>query len=250
MKMLQALFAAYCFIFFTAYPPALSAGEFDWPLERITDKIYAIYGPFDLPNPENRGFRNTAVIVLTTDGVVVFDLGGSAWAGERIAEKIKTLTDEPIVAVFNSHVHGDHWLGNEGVRKVYPAAVIYGHPKMKARVEGTDGPRWLDLINRVTEGKAGGSKVVAPDKVVNNGDVIEIGDTRFRIYHTGPAHTDNDIFIEIVGENALFTGDVVRNQFLGMMEEDASFKDSHQSMRIECYSGASICYRNRLLVEA
>jgi glyoxylase-like metal-dependent hydrolase (beta-lactamase superfamily II) len=114
MKMLQALFAAYCFIFFTAYPPALSAGEFDWPLERITDKIYAIYGPFDLPNPENRGFRNTAVIVLTTDGVVVFDPGGSAWAGERIAEKIKTLTDEPIVAVFNSHVHGDHWLGNEG----------------------------------------------------------------------------------------------------------------------------------------
>jgi len=224
MKTIQALFIVTLCIFFTASPLAVSAGEFDWPLVRVTDKIYAIYGPFDLPNPENRGFRNTVVIVLTTAGVVLFDPGGSAWAGERIVERIKSLTDEPVVAVFNSHAHGDHWLGNEGVKKAYPAAVIYGHPGMKARVEGADGARWLDLINRVTEGKAGGEKIVAPDKVVNDGDVIDIGDTKFRIYHTGPAHTDNDISIEIVGEDALFTGDVVRNQFLGMMEGDASFK--------------------------
>ena len=30
--------------------------------------------------------------------------------------------------------------------------------------------------------------------------------------------------IEIVGENILFTGDVIRNGMLGIMEEDASFK--------------------------
>lgn len=224
MKSIQALFLTSIFVFFAASPLDGRAGEFDWPLEQITDKIYAIYGPFDLPNTENRGFRNTVVIVLTAKGVVVFDPGGSAWAGERIVERIKAVTEEPIVAVFNSHAHGDHWLGNEGVKKSYPATVIYGHPKMKAKAEGADGERWFDLINRVTEGKAGGKKIVAPDKAVNDGDVIEVGDTRFRIYHTGPAHTDNDISIEIVGENALFTGDVVRNQFLGIMEEDASFK--------------------------
>jgi len=224
MKMIHTLYIVTIFTFLTVAPSAVSAAGFDWPLERITDRIYAIYGPFDLPDPENRGFRNTVVIVLTTAGVVLFDPGGSAWAGERIVEKIKSLTDEPVVAVFNSHAHGDHWLGNEGVKKHYPSAVIYGHPNMKARVEGADGKRWLDMINRVTEGKAGGEKIVAPDKTVNDGDEINIGDTKLRIYHTGPAHTDNDISIEIVGENALFTGDVVRNQFLGMMEQDASFK--------------------------
>jgi len=223
MKTIQALFIVTIFIFFSVSPIAVSAGDFDWPLERITDRIYAIYGPFDLPNPENRGFRNTVVIVTTTGGVVLFDPGGSAWAGERIVERVKALTDEPVVAVFNSHAHGDHWLGNEGVKKVYPSAVIYGHPKMKAKVEGANGEYWFNLINRVTEGRAGGKKIIAPDKTVNDGDVIDIGDTKFRIYHTGPAHTDNDIAIEVVGEDALFTGDVVRNQFLGMMEEDASF---------------------------
>lgn len=224
MKTIRTLFITTACILCTAVSAAVSAGEFDWPLERITDRIYAIYGPFDLPDPENRGFRNTAVIVLTSAGVVLFDPGGSEWAGEQIVDKVGTLTGKPVVAVFNSHAHGDHWLGNEGVKKHYPSAVIYGHPNMKARVEGQDGKRWLDLINRVTDNRANGGTVVGPDNTVNDGDVINIGDTAFRIYHTGPAHTDNDISIEIVGEDALFTGDVVRNRFLGMMEEDASFR--------------------------
>ena len=116
MKISQTIFIVTLCSFVTVSSAAVSAGDFDWPLERITNKIYAIYGPFDLPNPENRGFRNTAVIVLTSEGVVLLDPGGSAWAGERIVEKVKTLTDDPVVAIFNSHAHGDHWLGNEGVR--------------------------------------------------------------------------------------------------------------------------------------
>lgn len=196
----------------------------DYSLHRVTDKIYVIYGPFDLPSTKNRGFRNNPVIVLTSQGVVVFDPGGSAHAGEMVVRKIETLSKDPVVAIFNSHVHGDHWLGNEGVKRAYPRAVIYGHPGMKALVDGAEGDRWLAMIERLTGGTAGGKKVVGPDKTVNNGDVIDIGDTSFRIHHTGPAHTDNDLMIEVVDQGALFTGDVVRNGALGIMESDASFK--------------------------
>jgi glyoxylase-like metal-dependent hydrolase (beta-lactamase superfamily II) len=169
------------------------------------------------------------------------DPGGSAWAGEMVASKIKETFDMPIAAVFDSHAHGDHWLGNEGIKRHYPNAVIYGHPNMKARLEGNDGPFWLETINRITENTADGKHVVAPDKIVNDGDVITVGDTNFRIIHTGKAHTDNDIMIEIVGENALFTGDVVRNRFLGIMEDDSSFKgniaaiDKIAAMKFEYY---------------
>jgi len=208
--------------------PATTAGAAeasgpDFPLTQITQKIYVIYGPFDLPDEHNRGFRNNPVIVLTSAGVVVFDPGGSAWAGERVAQAVRSVTNDPVVAVFNSHAHGDHWLGNEGIRRTYPQAVIYGHPVMKARLEGADGPSWLAQIERLTKGSAGGKAVVSPNQMVNDGDLIEIGDTQFRIYHTGPAHTDNDIMIEVVGEDALFIGDVVRNGLLGIMESDASF---------------------------
>ena len=196
----------------------------DYPVTKINDRIYVIYGPFDLPDNKNRGFRNTAVIVLTSRGVVVFDPGGSAYAGEMVVRKIRTLSKDPVVAIFNSHAHGDHWLGNEGVKRTYPQAVIYGHPGTKAVVDGAEGDRWLATIERLTGGTAGGKKVIGPEKTVNNGDVIAIGDTSFGIHHTGPAHTDNDIMIEVVDQKALFTGDVVRNGMLGLMESDSSFK--------------------------
>jgi len=201
----------------------MAADEFDYPLNRITDKIQVIYGPLEMPDEHNRGFRNNVVIVTTSAGIVLFDPGGSAWTGEMVAKKIRTITDKPVVAVFDSHAHGDHWLGNEGVRRVFPDALIYGHPNMKARLEGSDGTTWLETINRVTSGRADGRRVIAPDRTVDDGDEVRIGDTGFRIIHTGRAHTDNDISIEIIGEDAVFTGDVVRNDFLGMMQDDASF---------------------------
>lgn len=208
------------------FVPAIAevAADFDdYPLTRITDKIYVIHGPFELPNKDNRGFRNNVVIVLTNAGVVVLDPGGSAWAGEMVVDRIRTLTRDPVVAVFNSHPHGDHWLGNESIKRAYPNSLIYGHPVMRDRVTGADGTFWLAQINSLTEGTAGGRRVVAPDRSVNDGDVVEIGDTRFRIHHIGHAHTDSDIMVEIVEQNTLFTGDVVRNGLLGIMESDASF---------------------------
>lgn len=198
--------------------------DFNYMMKQVTDKIHVIFGPLEMPDKINHGFRNNVVIVTTSKGIVVMDPGGSAWAGEMVAGEIKQMFDRPVVAVFDSHAHGDHWLGNEGIKRHFPNAVIYGHPMMKARLEGNDGPFWLETINRVTENTADGKQVVAPDTVVNDGDVITIGDTAFRIFHTGKAHTDNDIMIEIVGENALFVGDVVRNHFLGIMEDDSSFK--------------------------
>ena len=206
------------------------ADEFDYPIKQVTDKIQVIFGPMDLPDSNNRGYRNNVIIVTTSKGLVLMDPGGSAWAGEMVAKTIKSMSAQSVVAVFNSHAHGDHWLGNEGIKRHFPDAVIYGHPKMKARLEGNDGATWLETINRLTDNLADGKQVVAPDRIVNDGDVITVGDTEFNIIHTGSAHTDNDIMIEIVGEDALFTGDVVRDRFLGLMEEDASFKGNIEAI--------------------
>jgi glyoxylase-like metal-dependent hydrolase (beta-lactamase superfamily II) len=206
------------------YLAPVYAAEFNYPINQITDKIHVIFGPLELPDADNRGFRNNAVIVRTSSGIVLLDPGGSAWSGEMIAKKVKSRFNAPVIAVFNSHAHGDHWLGNEGIRRHFPEAVIYGHPKMKARLERGDGITWLDTINRLTNKLGDGKQVIAPDRLVEDGDRIKLGDTEFRIIHTGNAHTDNDIMIEIVGEDAIFTGDVVRNRFLGLMEDDSSFK--------------------------
>lgn len=219
-------------VFLYSNPLISRAMELDYPLTPITEHVQVIYGPLDLPNAHNQGFRNNVVIVQTSAGVVVFDPGGSASAGEMVVRKIKTLTNQPVVAVFDSHAHGDHWLGNEAIKVNYPNAVIYGHKTAKLKITGSDGIRWLELINKVTDGTAKGTIPIGPDLVVKDGDVITIGDTQFRIYHIGKAHTDNDIMIEIVGKDIIFTGDIIRNGMFGVMEEDSSFKGNVAAINV------------------
>jgi glyoxylase-like metal-dependent hydrolase (beta-lactamase superfamily II) len=202
----------------------LLAGDTNYNLTRITDGIYVIFGPTDRQTKENRGFRNNVGIVLTDKGVVVIDPGGSAWAGEMVVERISDISSKPIIAIFNTHAHGDHWMGNEGIKRSYPDAVIYAHPVAKRRIEGTDGEQWLALVDQRTQGTGGNKKVVPPDKALDDNTIVSFGTTRFHVHNAGAAHTDNDLMVEVVDQGVLFTGDVVRNGMIGTIEEYGSFK--------------------------
>jgi len=194
----------------------------DYPVTKISDRIYVIYGPYELPNKQNQGFRNNPAFVVTSAGVIVIDPGGGKNVGEMVLKKIRAITDKPVVAVFDTHSHGDHWLGNDAIKRAYPKAVIYGHPNMKAALEAGEGERWVKVMNRETQGETAGTVDVGPDKTVNHGEVITIGDRQFRVHYFGSAHTDNDILIEVVEDKVLFVGDVVRVKALGSQE--GSFK--------------------------
>ena len=191
----------------------------DYPLTKITDKVYVIHGPIDLPNPQNQGFINNPGIVLTSRGVVVVDPGSSAASGKMVLAKIKTLTDKPVIAVFNTHIHGDHWLGNGAIKAAYPKAVIYAHPEMLALAKAGEGKNWIKLLNRLTKGATKDTIPLAPDLAISNGETLKLGDTSFRIYHTGKAHTHNDIMIEVVEQGVMFLGDIVLNGRIGRMTD-------------------------------
>ena len=194
----------------------------DYPVTRLSDHIYVIYGPVGAPGKENQGFRNNAIFVITNKGVVVMDPGTSVYVGNMILKKIKTVTDQPVVAVFNSHAHGDHWLGNQAFKNANPKVNIYAHANMIKTAEEGAGDRWIKLFNEATGNAVTGTKPVIPNKSVKDGQLIKIGELSFRIHHTGSAHTDGDIMVEIVEENAILTGDVVRVGLVGI--SNASFK--------------------------
>lgn len=181
----------------------------DFEAKEVSQGVWVIHGPTELPNPQNRGFMNNPAFVMTGGGVVIVDPGSGLWTGEMVLEKVAAVTDKPVVAVFNTHVHGDHWLGNHAIRKKYPEAKIYAHPKMIERVENGAGDEWVSNLNRLTEGATEGTKVVSPDHAIKNGDRVEIGGSSFEVLHTGTAHTDNDIMIHVQPADVLFLGDTV-----------------------------------------
>ena len=209
----------------------------DYKAEKLTEHVYVIHGPNEMPSKENQGFRNNPVIVLTAKGIVVIDPGSSVYTGELVVKKVKEISKKPVIAVFNTHVHGDHWLGNHGIKKHFKKIDIYAHPKMKTSVEAGDGENWIKAINQRTDGMIQGTKVVGPTKTVSDGDRIKMGGITFRIYHNGKGHSDNDIMIEIVEEKVFVYGDNLRNKNLSPFM--SSFTGNLQALDIGIKTGAT-----------
>src|SRR4051794_11366151 len=65
-------------------------------IKNVKDNLYMIVG----------AGGNTAVFV-TAGGVVLVDTKNPG-TGQAILDKVKTVTDKPIVTVINTHTHADH----------------------------------------------------------------------------------------------------------------------------------------------
>ena len=195
--------------------PAIQA---EYPLTQLTERVYLIQGPNETPNKVNQGFMNNPAFVLTSKCVVVIDPGSSVQVGDMLLKKIAGVSKEPVIAVFNTHIHGDHWLGNDAIHRAYPKAVIYAHPKMidKSVVEGAN---WLNTMMQLTESGTKGTKAVIPNLGIDNEETLTLGGIHFRIYHTGQAHTDGDIMIAVVEDKVLFMGDNAMVERAGRMDD-------------------------------
>ncbi|HLD14138.1 MAG TPA: MBL fold metallo-hydrolase [Burkholderiales bacterium] len=205
-------------------------------LTQITKRVHVLHGPNELPNKINQGFMNNPSFVLTKKGVVIIDPGSSVQVGELVLKKIAEVTKDPVIAVFNTHIHGDHWLGNQAIKAAYPKAVIYAHSKMKAKT-GTDGTGWITLFENMTDGAVRGTRPVAPDTHVEHEETLALNGTHFRVYHNDKAHTDGDIMIEVVEEKVMFLGDNALVDRIGRMD-DGDFKGNTAALEMALATSA------------
>jgi len=201
----------------------------DYPFDQVAKNTWVMHGPLEMPNKANQGFMNNPAFVITSAGAVLVDPGSSVYAGEMVLRNMRKVTDKPIIAVINTHIHGDHWLGNQAIRAAWPDVKIYGHPKMLAAIEAGAGETWVDLMDTLTEGVTKGTRVVAPSHAIGHGDSIQVGDTSFLVHHYGQAHTITDIMIQVVEEKLVFLGDNVTAKRLPRLS-DGNFQGNIQTI--------------------
>ncbi len=197
----------------------------DHAAERIAARTWVIHGPLGDPSVENQGFMNNPAFVVTDAGVVVVDPGSSVQAGRMVLRQIRKVTDQPVTHVLNTHVHGDHWLGNHALHDVFPDAKIMAHPHMIEGAHGGQAKRWLDLMDQLTQGFTRGTRAVIPTVPVVEDQQFNVGGVTFRILAPPKAHSGTDIMIHVVEEDVLFLGDNVMNGRLGGMN-DGTFRGS------------------------
>ncbi len=192
----------------------------DIPAQQLSPHVWMIYSPDGFPTAENRGMMSNVIFVVTSAGVVVIDSGASLQIGQMAIRMIRKVTDKPVVAVFNSHYHGDHWLGNHAFVKTYGSKLpIYALLSTIEKLKGAEGNLWRSLMERWTNQSTLGTQVVVPNTPVLHGQVIQIGDVSFRMHHYGTAHTPSDLCVEVVQDKLTAVGDIAMTNRIANMDE-------------------------------
>ena len=213
-----------------------------YPLDRVSAHIYVVHGAHILPNPKNRGFMNNPAAILTSNGVIIVDPGSSAEVGKQLLKKVRKVSNKPVIAILNTHVHGDHWLGNSGIRELYPDVPIYAHERMIERASAGEGEDWIKLFNKMTKGAIAGTKAVTPTIGLKGGETLKLDGATLRVHYAGHAHSDNDLTYEVVDDKALFCGDIVNNKDIpnSAVPQDASYKGSIAAIKSMLQGPATI----------
>jgi glyoxylase-like metal-dependent hydrolase (beta-lactamase superfamily II) len=166
-------------------PPAQAPGgqpgqSEEATIEKLKDNLYVIRG----------GGGNTAAFI-TSNGVVIVDTKLANW-GQRIMDKIRSVTDKPVTTIINTHTHGDHTGSNE----FFPATVeIVAHENTKANMEKM--PAFQ-----------GTKAQFLPKKTYKDTLTLFSGPDRIDLYYFGAGHTNGDSIVVFPALRVAHAGDL------------------------------------------
>ena len=89
------------------------------------------------------GLSGNSVVILSDEGVLVFDANGTPETAATVLAEIRKLTDKPVRYLVNSHWHWDHWGGNQVYQAAFPGLQIITHEKTRELMLTVE-PRWND----------------------------------------------------------------------------------------------------------
>lgn len=190
---------------------------------RLSQRVWMIYSKDGFPTPDNRGMMANIFFVVGSAGVIVCDTGGSLQIGDMAIRMIRKVTDKPVVAAFNSHYHGDHWLGNHAFARAFPGLAIHALPHTIEMVRGAEGNLWRGLMERWTNQSTAGTQVVPPNTEVRQGQRLQFGDVMLQMHHHGTAHTPSDLCVEVIGDRVTFVGDIAMGNRIANID-DGSYR--------------------------
>jgi quinoprotein relay system zinc metallohydrolase 1 len=180
------------------------AVEQDYQLQprQVAENTYALIGRNEHFSFSNGGNIVNTGFIITETGVVVIDSGPSRLYGEQLKAAIATLTDKPVVKLYITHMHPDHFLGNQA----FEALPIAALEKTRKGIH-LMGETFNDNLYRLVGSWMKGTRVVEPNQQVEPG-LKEIGGHRLQLIAM-QGHTGADLAILDETTGVLFAGDLV-----------------------------------------
>ncbi|MGC1486558.1 MAG: MBL fold metallo-hydrolase [Albidovulum sp.] len=174
------------------------------PVEVIPG-VFSAIGATAPPTYENAGHNNNLSFIVTAQGVVVVNGGGSYQLAEALDKEIKAVTDQPVVLVFDENGQGHAMLGNsywaeQGVK-------IVAHVDAAAEFDAQGGQSLRAAQDRLKE-RADKTRVVPPSETFEDSYIVEIGGVTIEARYLGPAHSPGDIVVWMPQKGLVISGDM------------------------------------------
>ncbi len=139
------------------------------------------------------------IAVLTgKDGKLLVE-AGFAVSRPAITNALKSISDDPITALINTHWHTDHTDGNAWIHSA--GAIITAHENTRKR---------LSLATRVEGWQwtfPAAPESALPTRVFSTEHEMRQNDTRIKLKCYGPAHTDSDVWVHFTEADVVHVGD-------------------------------------------
>lgn len=184
-------------------PGAMAASRYyDIEPVEVAADTYVVFGAQENFNDANHGAIANTGFIVTDDGVVVIDTGPSRLYGEALRAAIGAITEQPVIQVYISHAHPDHFLGNNAFGDV-PIAALPGTIDAVREIGADLAGNLYNLVGAAMRG----TRAVVPDRAVKAGTTATFGEHRLRLLAVA-GHTAADLMVLDATTGVLFAGDI------------------------------------------
>jgi glyoxylase-like metal-dependent hydrolase (beta-lactamase superfamily II) len=167
-------------------PASLAATK----IEKVKDNLYVITGS-GAENQNAFSGGNTAVFI-TDAGVTLVDTKLPGW-GPTIIERVKSVTNKPIVRIINTHTHGDHTGSNAAFMGATVESVVQENTKAN--------------MAKMPEFSGANAKFL-PNKTYTDKLTVGSGKDAIDLYYFGRGHTNGDSFVVFRALRTMHVGDI------------------------------------------
>lgn len=196
----------------TLFFAVTSLSAYDYALKpvRVTSDVHCFFGKPEIMDKTNNGNIVNSCYIDAGEGYVVVDTGPSYAYAESAYNAMKKIKPLPVKLVINTHIHDDHWLGNNfftehGVR-------VLGSDDFKVNADMSEPTRMQTYISPEAYAK---TKPTMPTEMISADTTLKVGNQTVELkIAKRKAHTAKDMAVFLPKSKVLIAADLVFNDRL------------------------------------
>ncbi|WP_310439571.1 MBL fold metallo-hydrolase [Sulfuricurvum sp.] len=195
-------------LFFTI--TSLSAYDYALKPVRVTSDVHCFFGKPEIMDKTNNGNIVNSCYIDAEEGYVVVDTGPSYAYAESAYNAMKKIKSLPVKLVINTHIHDDHWLGNnyfteQGIK-------VLATDDFKVNADMSIPTRMQTYISPEAYAK---TVPTLPTEMISSDTILTVGNQKLELkIAKHKAHTAKDMVVYLPKSKVLIAADLVFNDRL------------------------------------